>query len=307
MNRPRCAIHYNMPISRRTLLAGPALLATPVAAQARLSVLASFSILADMARQVGGERAAVTALVGPGVEPHGFEPRPADAAALSTTGLVLRNGLGFEPWLDRLIRAATYRGPVATASEGITPRLVESRGPRVPDPHAWQDLRLGQSYVRRIAIALEAADPDGAAAYRENAARYLTRLGELDLWVRAQIASVPAARRKVVTTHEAFDYFGAAYGVTFLAAQGVTGDADPSAAGLARLIRQIRAERVSALFLETRANPAALRRIAEETGAAIGGTLYADTLSPPDGPAPSYEAMFRHNVGMLVPAMRGKG
>jgi len=299
-------LHYNMPtFPRRAVFALPALLGARAAAQAPLPVLASFSILADIARSIGGERIAVTAMVGPGVEAHGFEPRPGDAAALAGARLVLRNGLGFEPWLDRLIRATGYRGPVATASDGIKARFVDGRGARVPDPHAWQDLRLGQTYARRIAEGLAGADPTGAATYQANAARYTTRLAELDAWVRAEIATVPPARRKVVTTHEAFDYFGAAYGVTFLAAQGVTGDSDPSAAGLARLIRQIRAERVSALFLETRSSPATLRRIAEETGTTIGGALYADTLSPPDGPAPTYEAMFRHNVGMLVPAMRG--
>jgi zinc/manganese transport system substrate-binding protein len=175
----------------------------------------------------------------------------------------------------------------------------------VPDPHAWQDLRHGQAYVRAIAAALAAADPDGAALYAAHAEAYLARLAALDAWVRAQIATVPEARRRVVTSHDAFGYFGDAYGITFLSPQGVSTEAEPSAAQVARLIRQIREEGITAVFLENMSNPATLRRLAAEAGVAIGGRLYADALSPPDGPAPSYEAMFRHNVGLLVPAMRG--
>lgn len=276
----------------------------PAEATAALRVVASFSILGDMVRQIGGVRLDLRVIVGPDRDVHGFQPRPSDVGALRADALVVRNGLGFEPWLDRLQRAAGHRGPVITATAGITPRAMDAPG-RVPDPHAWQDLRLGQSYVRTIAAGLIEADPAGAEFYRHNAEAYVARLAALDAWVRERIATVPEARRKVVTDHEAFGYFAAAYGVRFLAPQGVSTEAEPSAAEVARLIRRMRAEGITAVFLENMRNPAMLQRLAREAGARVGGRLYADSLSPPDGPAPTYEAMFRHNVSLLVPAMRG--
>jgi zinc/manganese transport system substrate-binding protein len=310
------------------LSAGVALLrssaAQPTGTDGLLPVVASFSVLGDMARHIGGQRVAVRAIAGPEADAHGFQPRPSDVEVLRAAALMLRNGLGFDPWLDRLVRAAGPRGPVVAATEGIEPRGMEARhrghehgggaarrqqhyvGPRrVPDPHAWQDLRLGQVYVRNIAAGLAAADPAGAEVYRRNAQGYAARLAALDGWVRQQIGAVPEARRKVVTTHDAFGYFGAAYGVVFLAPQGVSAETEPSAAEVARLIRQIRAEGITAVFLENTANPALLERLAREAGVRVLGRLYADALSDAGGPAPTYEAMFRHNVSLLVPAMRG--
>jgi zinc/manganese transport system substrate-binding protein len=313
-------------VNRRSLLALPALLlARHAIAQAPgpLAVLASFSILGDMAARIGGDRIALRVIAGPDVDAHGFQPRPSDVAALRNAGVVIRNGLGFDAWMDRLVRSAGFRGPVVTATEGITPRAMaahshghdhggagrrhsHSVGPlTVPDPHAWQDLRLGQGYVRTIAAGLIAADPGNEATYRANAEAFAQRLATLDGWVRSQVATVPEARRKVVTSHDAFGYFGAAYGIEFLAPQGVSTESEPSAAEVARLIRQIREQRITAVFMENMANPATLRRVAAEAGVAVGGRLFADALSGPTGPAPDYEAMFRHNVGLLVPAMRG--
>ena len=312
-------------MKRRTALALPALIvARPAAAQTdRLPVVASFSILGDMAAKVGGDRIALTVIAGPDTDAHSFQPRPSDAAALREARLVIRNGLGFDAWMDRLIRASGRTGAVVTTAEGITPRMMaahahahdhggaarrqgQAAGPRqVPDPHAWQDLRHGQAYVRAIAAALIAADPAREADYRRNADAYLARLDALDAWVRAQVATVPEARRRVVTSHDAFGYFADAYGLAFLAPQGISTASEPSAAQVGRLIRQIREERISAVFMENMANPATLRRVAAEAGVPVGGRLYADALSAPGGPAPDYEAMFRHNVGLLVPAMRG--
>jgi zinc/manganese transport system substrate-binding protein len=189
---------------------------------------------------------------------------------------------------------------------GAERRQSHSVGPRlVPDPHAWQDLRHGSRYVRVIAAGLAEADPAGAAEYAAGAERYVARLADLDARVRADIAAVPEARRKVVTSHDAFGYFGAAYGITFVAPQGISTEAEPSAAAVAALIRQVRAEGITAVFLENMGNPATLQRLAREAGVTVRGQLYADALSPPDGPAPTYEAMFRHNLSLLVPAMRG--
>ena len=316
---------------RRSLLAMPALL-LPVAAQAQrgqaapqpaearpLPVVASFTILADIARQVGGERVAVRAIAGPDADAHHFQPRPSAAAALRGAAVVIRNGLGFDGWMDRMTRSANWRGPTVTATEGIAPRMVEGghshghghshgrAGRPAPDPHCWQDLAHGRSYARTIAAGLAAADPQGAAHYAERAAAYDARLAALDAEVRAAIATVPETRRIVVTSHDAFGYFEIAYGVRFLAPAGVSTTAEPSAQQVARLIRLIRERNVTALFMENMSNPATLRRIAAETGVAIGGRLYADSLSGPDGPTPSYEAMFRHNLALLVPAMRGGG
>lgn len=309
-------------MNRRSLLALPALLAArPVMAQAALPVVASFSILGDMATQIGGERITLRVIVGPDTDAHGFQPRPSDVVAIREAKLVLRNGLGFDGWIDRLVGAAGFRGPVATTTQGITPRAMaghdhdhggagrrrpHSVGPHsVPDPHAWQDLRLGQVYLRNITAALIAADPAGEATYRRNAEAYAARLTALDSWVRAQIATVPEARRRVVTSHDAFGYFGAAYGVTFSAPQGVSTESEPSAAEVARLIRQIREQHITAIFLENMTNPAMIQRVATEAGVQLGGRLFSDALSVPAGPAATYEAMFRHNVGLLVPAMRG--
>ena len=316
---------------RRSLLALPALLLPevllPALAQAQTqavpSVVASFSILGDMVTQIAGDRVRLRTLAGPNVDAHSFSPRPSDAQALRDAALVVRNGLGFDGWMDRMIRAAGYRGPVATATQGIAPRQMEGHAhghdhggagrrqnhsvpPRqVPDPHAWQDLRFGIAYARTVAAALAAAAPAEAAAIQANAAAYVARLEALDAWVRAEVAAEPEARRKVVTSHDAFGYFGAAYGVTFLAPQGISTEAEPSAAEVARLIRQIRAEGITAVFLENMGNPATLERLAREAGVTVRGRLYADALSEPAGPAPTYEAMFRHNIGVLVPAMRG--
>lgn len=302
---------------RRSLLALPALL-LPLAARAQaapLQLVASFTIIADMARQIGGERVAIRAIAGPDIDAHHFQPRPSDAAALRGAALLIRNGLGFDGWADRMARSANWRGRTVTATEGISPRMVVGGhshghsnarpGQPAPDPHAWQDLAHGRTYVRNIAAGLSAADPDGAAHYAARAAAYDTRLAALDAEVRAAIGTVPEARRIVVTSHDAFGYFGEAYGVRFLSPAGISTTAEPSAQQVARLIRLIREQNVTALFMENMANPANLRRISAETGVAIGGRLYADSLSPPDGPAPTYEAMFRHNIGLLVPAMRG--
>ena len=300
---------------RRSLLAlpflGPASRAR--AQPAPLRVVASFSILGYMLREVGGARIALRVLAGPDVDAHGFQPRPSHAEALRGAQLVLRNGLGFESWFDRLLRSAGGAPRIVTVTDGLAIRPAGQRAPGeaprpgspAPDPHAWQDLRLGQGYARAIGAALAAADPPGAAEYAARTTAYVARLGTLDGWVREQIGRVPSERRKVVTTHDSFGYFADAYGVTFLAAQGVSPESEPSAAAVARLVRLIRAEGITAVFQENAGNPATLRRITAEAGVTLRGRLYADALSAPGGPAATYEAMFRHNVGLLVPAMLG--
>ncbi|WP_458095937.1 metal ABC transporter solute-binding protein, Zn/Mn family [Roseomonas sp. WA12] len=313
---------------RRALLAAPLALPSlrPAQAEAALPVVASFSILGDLVRQVAGNRPiALEVLVGVDGDAHDFQPRPSDAARLRAAAVLVRNGLGFDDWLGRLTSAAGFRGTTVTASEGVTVRASEGghaghdhggaarRRPnaaapsRTPDPHAWGNPRNVQVYVRNIAAGLSAADPGNAADYARNAAAYSARLTTLDAEVRAAVGAVPEARRKVITSHDAFGYYGDAYGITFLSPQGVNTHAEPSAAEVAGLIRQARAQRITALFVENMTSTATLDRLAQEAGARIRGRLYSDALSPPDGPAPSYEGLIRHNTGLIVPAMRGEG
>ena len=280
--------------SRRALLALPALLMPGGGrAQGRPVVVASFTILGDMVRQLAGEAVELRVLAGPETDAHVFQPRPSEVRAIEGAALVIRNGLGFEPWLDRLLRSTGYRGRVVTTTEGIVPRGN--------DPHAWQDVARARAYAAGIARGLGAVLPPAAV----RAAEYDARLAALDAWVAGEVARVPPERRVVVTSHDAFDYFAARYGVRVLAPQGIAPNAQPSAAQVAALIRQIRAERVSAVFIEGRGSQAVMERLARDAGISLRGRLYADTLSPPDGPAPTYEAMMRHNLALLVPAMLG--
>jgi zinc/manganese transport system substrate-binding protein len=294
---------------RRALLAAPGLLLPCLAAaQPRPLAVASFSILGDLLSDVAGERMEIRVIAGPDVDAHHFQPRPSHAAAVRGARLVLRNGGGFDNWFNRLIASSGFSGVNVMATEGITlrraaPQPGHNHGSQ--DPHAWQDARLAIGYLRNIEAGLRRADAPGEAEYRARATAAIARLEALDAWVRAEIARVPEARRIVITSHDAFAYFGAAYGVRFLAPQGVGLQSEPSAQQVAALIRQIRAQNITAVFMENMANPATLRRLAEEAGVTIRGRLYADALSGPDGPAATYEAMMRHNVTLMVGAMLG--
>lgn len=277
--------------------------AAPVSAKT-LEAVASFTILADMVHQVGGERVHVASLVGPNGDPHAYEPTPDDARRLKAADLVVVSGLGLEGWMDRLISASGYRGKIVVATTGIHTQSMREDGKRITDPHAWNSALNGIVYVKNIVQALCAVDPDGATIYRANGERYIHELQELDIYTRQQVASVPPARRKVLTSHDALSYFGAAYGVTFLAPLGISTESEASAQGVAKLIRQIKAEQVKAYFFENSNDPRLVRQIANATGAEPGGSLYVEALSPPDGPAPTYAALFRYNVDALVAAMK---
>lgn len=264
-----------------------------------LEIVTSFSILADLTRQIGGDRVHVTSLIGPDGDAHVYQPTPSDARSLAAAQLFIVNGLGLEGWIDRLAAAAGYRGPIITASAGIVPLRVGG----TEDPHAWQDVGNVERYVRTIAAALAAADPGDAAEYGGARDRYLAQLDTLDRWIREQVSRVPEPRRRVVTSHDAFYYFGRAYGVAFYAPSGVSEDSEPTARDLAALIRQIRADHIVALFVETKSDPRLVIEIGRETGVAIGGTLRTDSLSPPGGAADSYIAFMRANVTALLGAL----
>ena len=273
--------------------------AAPVRAQDRLNVVASFSILGDFVRNVGGERVSVTTLVGPDGDVHVYTPAPADAKKIADAKLVVINGLGLEGWLPRLVQSSGGKAAMVTASQGITPLKVGSDA----DPHAWQSVANARIYVANIRDALVAADPAGAEAYRVNAERYLAKLDALEREVREAVAHIPQARRKVISTHDAFGYFASAYGIEFIAPQGVSTESEVSARDIARIITEVRAAKIPAVFLENISDDRLMRRISTETGARVGGTLFSDSLTGEKGDAPTYIDMVRHNIKALTSAL----
>lgn len=277
------------------------LAAASPAGAAKLKVVASFSILGDMVERVGGDKIELTTLVGRDADAHVFEPTPADARALSTSQIVFANGLGFEPWLARLASASTSRPKIVVVSKGVRTLYYHDHQPH--DPHAWHDVSNASIYVRNIARALAAVDRTNAAAYFANAEAYLKQLSVLGTDIRVAFAYIPKAQRRVITTHDAFSYLGDAYDIEFVAPLGISTDAQPSAKGVARLIEQIKREKIRAVFVENISDPRLIEQIARETGAKIGGKLYSDALSTKAGPAPTYIAMMRHNVRLLTAAM----
>ena len=297
-------------ITRRFLLASAAALAfaAPAFAQEKLNVIATFSILGDIVANVGGDRVEVTTLVGPDGDAHMFQPAPADALAVTAAQVIVANGLGFEGWMDRLVEASGTKAALLTAADGVTPIAFgeeehaeeEGRDHGALDPHAWQSVTNVALYVGNIERGLAAADPEGAATYKANATAYLAELDALDADIRAAVAALPEDRRTVVTSHDAFGYFAAAYGLTFVAPQGVSTEAEASAQDVAGLITQIKGAGITAVFVENIADRRLLDQIASETGAAIGGTLYSDALSGPEGPAATYLGMMRHNLSQLT-------
>jgi zinc/manganese transport system substrate-binding protein len=269
----------------------------------KLPVVATFSILADFARNVGGERIDVATLVGPDGDTHVYQPKPADAKELSAARLILVNGLGLEGWIDRLIKASGAKAPAIVATKGINPQKMREEGRIGLDPHAWQSIANAKIYVANIRDGLIAADSVGEVAYRTNAENYLAKLDTLEKEVLAEIAKIPPGRRQIITTHDAFGYFGAAYGFRFIAPEGISTETEASARDVAKIIRQIKTQKIPAVFLENVTDPRLVRSIAAESGAKIGGTLYSDALSPPDGPASTYFEMMRNNIKELSAAL----
>ncbi len=297
--------------------------ALPAHAADKLPVLTSFSILADMVRVVGGDYVEVAAIVGPDADAHGFEVQPRHARALAASRLFVVNGLGFDPWAQRLAKASRYPGTVLVATTGISPRRADPGEDRDrdhdhdhskaqahaheenTDPHAWQDPRNGIQYVRNIAAALERLDPAHAADFQRNAQAAVHALESLDAWTRAQLDALPVAQRKVITNHDAFGYFAERYQLRFLTPLGFSTATQASAQRVAALVRQIRREKARALFLENMDDARLLQQVAAETGLKPGGTLYSDALSAPGTPGATYLGMLRHNVQQLLAALQG--
>ncbi len=277
------------------------LIATGIPARAgdRLNVVASFSILGDFVRNVGGDRVNVTTLVGPNSDVHVYSPAPADAKKIADAKLVIINGLGLEGWLPRLVQSAGSKAAIVAATDGIAPLKIGSDA----DPHAWQSVVNARIYVANIRDALGAAAPADAEFFRANAELYLAKLDVLDREVREAIAQIQQARRKVISTHDAFGYFAAAYGIEFIAPLGVSTESEASARDIAGIITQIRTLKIPAVFLENISDPRLIRRISAETGAKVGGTLYSDSLTGEKGDAPTYIDMVRHNIKTLTSAL----
>ena len=284
---------------RVLLLLALLLIASPLHAAERLNVVASFSILADFVRNVGGDRINLTTLVGPDSDVHVYTPAPGDAKRIAEAKLVVVNGLGLEGWLPRLVQSSGSKARVVTASAGIVPLKLGSAA----DPHAWQSLPNAKVYVTDIANALSAAAPDDADVFRAQAKAYLEKLDTLDREIREAIARIPPERRKVISTHDAFGYFSAEYGIQFVAPLGVSTETEPSARDIAAIIGQIRAQKIPAVFLENISDDRLIRRIAAETGAKVGGTLISDGLTGEKGAAPTYIDMVRHNIKALTSAL----
>lgn len=287
----------------------------PAVAQDKLKAVATFSILGDFVKNVGGDRVELTTLVGPDGDAHVYAPTPADGRKLAEAKAVFVNGLGFEGWMNRLIRSSGTKAKVVEAAKGVQTLKAEgekhAHGDRHGhshshggvDPHAWQSVPNAKIYITNIRDALIAADPTGKAVYEANATAYLARLDELDKEVRAAVERIPPERRKIITAHDAFAYLKKAYGLDFVAPQGVSTEAEASAKDVARIIQQIRREKIGAVFLENVSDPRLVEQIARETGAKVGGKLYSDALSAEGGPAATYIDMMRHNIRAFSEAL----
>jgi zinc/manganese transport system substrate-binding protein len=310
------------------------------ASAAELKVVASFSIIADLAKNVGGERVDISTLVGPDGDAHVYQPRPADAASLEGADVVLVNGLQFEGFMSRLIETSGTKAAIVEVSKGIEPlknaeeehHEAEQKAEAARDhdhkaeekaeaghdhgheghhhhgefdPHAWQSIHNTETYVKNIADAFCEADKAGCATYTANSQAYLAKLGALETEVKAAIDSIPADKRTIITSHDAFGYFERDYGVKFIAPEGISTEAEASAADVAKLVDQVKEDKASAIFVENISNPRLVEQIATETGLKVGGTLYSDALSGTDGPASTYIDMFRYNVNTIKSAIVG--
>ncbi len=272
-------------------------------AEPKLKVVTTFSILADLVEQVGGDRVEVVSLVGEDQDPHMYEPKPSDIKKITDADLVFINGLGFEGWLHRLIKSSNYKGDLIIVSDAVHPRLV-FEGTLIRDPHAWHSIPNAKIYVTNILEALKKRDPASKNYYEARAQAYTGTLTNLDHTIREEIDKIPPQRRKIITAHDAFGYFGNTYGVEFLAPKGISTETEAKVQNVVDLIKKIRKYKIKTVFIENIADPKLLRQIAKEGGATLGGTLYSDALSSKEGPAGTYLKMMNYNFGLLLKAMK---
>lgn len=288
-----------MKISSATLVL---LCSTSVMAKT-VNTVASFSVLADIVKQVGGEHVEVTSLIGPNSDPHAFYPTPKDSVTLNQADVVFISGFGLEGWMERLVKASGYKGEVITASTGIKTRSMIDDGEKMVDPHAWNSMANGIVYATNVMNTLIAADPEDADYFKERGQRYIAELTKLDNWAVDTFNAIPKEKRKVLTSHDAFGYFGAEYGVEFLAPQGYSTESEASTQKVASLITQIKAEGINTYFMEDQTDPRLVRQIGAATGAKEGGELYPEALSDADD-ANTYAKAFEHNVSIIAKTMK---
>ena len=274
----------------------------PAAADDKIKVVASFSILGDMVRQVTGNLAEVTTIVGPDADAHVYTPNAADAKSVANADVIFVNGLGFETWSQTLIETSSSKAKVFVATDGITPLKVDGE----IDPHAWNSLVNGMQYVANIAVSMAEINPINAVAYKANARAYNRRLKDLNNRAIDQLERLTTGQRIAVTSHDAFGYLATAYGLTFLAPVGIDTDGEPSARDLSKLIDHLKAVGAGALFTENITSPSLIEQIARETGIKIGGRLYSDALSTRGGPATTYEKLIEHNLRVLIKALSSR-
>lgn len=286
------------------LAAVVALLSSPLATAKIINVVASFSILGDIVHQIGGERVKVSTLVNPGGDPHNFEPSPQDSKLLSKADVVFVNGLGLEGWLDRLVNASGYQGPIIIASKGVKLRQIKENSTQVTDSHAWNSMKNGIQYASNVMHALIIADPQDENYLYQRGTKYILQLHKLDLWAKRQFSVVPPEKRRVLTNHDALGYFGREYGVIFLAPIGLSTASEASARDVARLIKQVKQEKISACFIENQTDSGLIKQIAAATGTKARKELYPEGLSKAHGPAETYVRAFQHNVEVLLTSMR---
>ncbi|WP_034946297.1 metal ABC transporter substrate-binding protein [Erwinia oleae] len=276
----------------------------PLAMAKTVDTVASFSVLADIVKEVGGPHVKVKSLVGPDGDPHGFEPTPQDSQSLANADVVFVSGLGLEGWMDRLVSASGYKGKVIVASDGIETRTMDEEGKTVTDPHAWNSMKNGVVYATNVMNALIAADPEDADAFRQQGADYIAKLKKLDSWAQTSFRAIPQQKRKVLTSHDAFGYFGQRYGVTFMSPVGFSTESEASAGEVAGLVTQLKKEHIHRYFIENQTDPRLVKQIASSTGAQPGGELYPEALTKPGGEADTYVAAFSHNVNAMINSMK---
>ncbi|WP_338561701.1 metal ABC transporter substrate-binding protein [Erwinia sp. E_sp_B04_7] len=285
-------------------LALAGIMLTPMAMAKTVDTVASFSVLADIVKEVGGDHVKVKSLVGPDGDPHSFEPTPQDSQALAKADVVFVSGLGLEGWMDRLISASEYKGKVIVSSQGIETRTMEEDGKSITDPHAWNSMKNGVVYATNVMNALIAADPQDEAYFRQRGSAYISQLNKLDSWAAESFAAIPQGKRKVLTSHDAFGYFGQRYGVSFMSPVGFSTESEASASDVAGLITQLKTSHIHSYFIENQTDPRLVKQIASASGAQPGGELYPEALTKKGGAADTYTAAFKHNVEVMVASMK---
>lgn len=271
-------------------------------AQEKKTVVATASMMADMTKNIAGGMVNVECIVPIGGDPHLHEPTPRDAQMVNRADLIIKNGLTFEGWLDELIENSGTKAKTVRVTEGIQPiKSVEYENSA--DPHAWMDANLGLAYIKNIKDALTELDPDNADIYAFNYGVYKTQLEDLDQYIKTEIQKIPAQKRVLITSHDAFQYYGRAYGIRLEAILGTSTDAEAQTSDIIRLNKVIKTSNVPALFVESTINPKLLKQLAKDNDIEIGGQLYADSIGDEASPAPTYIDMLKHNTNVIVKAL----